>query len=90
MKPNENGRRPRRGGHSRREFLRVGGTMAAASALARTAMPPHWQPVSQLRVAGLVRLLVGAGNVSEALELARRLDAPDPVAAVRALRSFYP
>ena len=34
MKPNENGKRPRGGGHSRREFLRVSGTMAAASALA--------------------------------------------------------
>ena len=40
MKPNENGKRPRRGGHSRREFLRVSGTMAAASALASAGCAP--------------------------------------------------
>ena len=40
MKPNENGKRPRRGGHSRREFLRVSGTMAAASALAGAGCAP--------------------------------------------------
>ena len=40
MKPNENGTHPDRGGHSRREFLRVSGTMAAASALASAGCQP--------------------------------------------------
>ena len=40
MKPNENGTHPGRGGHSRREFLRVSGTMAAASALASAGCQP--------------------------------------------------
>ena len=61
----------------RADLLFSSGQPAAAAALARTAMPPHWQPVSQLRVAGLVRLLVAGGDVAAALELARRLDALD-------------
>ena len=40
MEPNENGTHPDRGGHSRREFLRVSGTMAAASALASAGCQP--------------------------------------------------
>jgi molybdopterin-containing oxidoreductase family iron-sulfur binding subunit len=40
MRPNGNGKRSRRGGHSRREFLRVSGTMAAASALASAGCAP--------------------------------------------------
>jgi molybdopterin-containing oxidoreductase family iron-sulfur binding subunit len=40
MKPNETGTRPGRGGHSRREFLRASGTMAAASALASAGCQP--------------------------------------------------
>ena len=40
MEPNENGTHPGRGGHSRREFLRVSGTMAAASALASAGCQP--------------------------------------------------
>ena len=37
-------------------------------------MPPHWQPPVQLRVAGLVRVLVSAGDRTGALELTGRLD----------------
>jgi Fe-S-cluster-containing dehydrogenase component/anaerobic selenocysteine-containing dehydrogenase len=40
MKPNENGTLPGPGGHSRRDFLRVSGTMAAASALASAGCQP--------------------------------------------------
>ena len=63
MKPNQNGRRPRRGGHSRREFLRVSGTMAAASALAsagcappqETTIPFHDMPESLVDGLGRAR-----------------------------------
>ena len=63
MKPNQNGKRPRRGGHSRREFLRVSGTMAAASALAsagcappqETTVPFHDMPESLVDGLGRAR-----------------------------------
>lgn len=57
----------------RAQLLLASGQRAAAVALARTAMPPHWQPIGQLWVAGLVRLLVAAGEVTDALGLVPRL-----------------
>jgi DNA-binding NarL/FixJ family response regulator/tetratricopeptide (TPR) repeat protein len=58
----------------RADVLLSAGETGEAAALARNAMPPHWQPVGQLRVAGLVRVLVQVGDLAAALELGRRLE----------------
>jgi DNA-binding CsgD family transcriptional regulator len=57
----------------RSELLFAAGELAAAAASARTAMPRHWQPTSHIRAAWEIRILVSAGDVQHALELAGRI-----------------
>ncbi len=56
------------------DVMHAAGERVSAAALARTALPPHWQPISQLRAASLVRVLVEEGDIPAALELSRRLE----------------
>jgi DNA-binding NarL/FixJ family response regulator len=56
------------------DLLHAAGETGTAAAIARTAMPPHWQLVGHIRVAGLIHVLVDAGDLPGALELANRLD----------------
>lgn len=58
----------------RADVLAASGEAAAAAAIARIAMPPHWQLLSQLRTSGLIRVLVDADDLAAALELSKRLD----------------
>jgi molybdopterin-containing oxidoreductase family iron-sulfur binding subunit len=90
MRPNENGKRPRRRGHSRREFLRVSGTMAAASALAsagcqppqETTIPFHDMPESLVDGLGRARFYATVLDGSPVLVRTREgrpiLVAPNP------------
>ena len=80
MRPNENGKRSRRGGHSRREFLRVSGTMAAASALAgagcappqEATVPFHDMPESLVDGLGRARFFATVLDGSPVLVRTRR------------------
>jgi molybdopterin-containing oxidoreductase family iron-sulfur binding subunit len=90
MRPNENGKRPPRGGHSRREFLRASGTMAAASALAgagcappqETTVPFHDMPESLVDGVGRARFYATVLDGSPVLVRTREgrpiLVAPNP------------
>jgi DNA-binding NarL/FixJ family response regulator len=56
-------------------MLASAGELEPAAALARQAMPPHWQASSQLRTAELVRVLVAAGEPEPAEQFEARLRA---------------
>jgi DNA-binding NarL/FixJ family response regulator len=58
---------------SRAELLYSAGDLAGAADVARTAMPPHWQPTSQVRAAWEVRILLAAGDLASSLEIAGRV-----------------
>ena len=58
----------------RADVLAASGEIAAAATIARNAIPPHWQLISQLRAAGLIHVLVDAGDLPAALELSLRLE----------------